>query len=488
MAILSLWIAKHQMNTEFKEKFRLTIPLIPLKETGQVKAGNATRVDWNEVCPNDGETEIYVIGNPPYAGVKEQTKDQKSDFAPAFGGRAFSKKLDYVALWFVKGAEYIASSKAALSFVSTKSITQGEQVNALFPQIFDHGLEIAYAYRSFTWVNNAKKNAGVTVIVIALRNASSAAKYVFDGDFRTKVEKITGYLTDRDNVTVSSRSKPISDLPSMDAGSNGTDWGNLMLESHEKDVLLRSWPSATEFIRPIFGADEFINDEDRYCIWVDDSRAEQACTIPDLQVRFERNAAKRLESSKVSTQKLATTPYRFGEIRHQDRDFILMPKVSSSRRDYIPIGYLESNAIINRSAFAVYGGEPWVLALLTSVMHMTWVRAVGGRMREDYQYSNTIVYNNFPVPPLSDAVKEKLAAAALRVLDVREYHCERTLAELYDPDKMPDDLRAAHAEVDALVDSIYSRRGYETDEQRLSDLFAMYEEMTAAEVLKGKKK
>lgn len=485
VAILSLWIAKHQMNTEFKEKFNVSIPLIPLKETGKVQAGNATRIDWNKTCPNDGATEIYLISNPPYAGVKEQTADQKSDFAPAFGDRPFSKKLDYVSLWFVKAADYIEGTSAKAAFVSTKSITQGEQVGLMFPMIFDRGIEIGYAYTPFKWENNAKRNAGVTVIVVSLRNAESSKKFLYQNDLRLEVSNINGYLAEGGNVFVVPRSKPLSQLPPMTFGSKGTDWGNLMLEPAERDSLLKAAPEAARFVRRILGTDEFVKDQEKYCIWVSDDEAEYAATIPQLRVRFDRNEDKRAESVKAATKVLARVPYRFGEVRYKATESILVPKVSSVRRDYIPVGYLDSATIINASAFGVYDAEPWVLAFLTSRAHVAWTGAVGGRMREDYQYSNTIVYNNFPVPPLSEAMKEQLTEAALRVLDVREYHCEKTLAELYDPDLMPEDLRAAHAEVDRLVDSIYSKREYETDEQRLSDLFALYETMTAEEVAKA---
>jgi len=481
VAILSLWIAKHQMNREFREKFRVEIPLIPLKETGQIKAGNATRVDWNAVCPNDGETEIYLIGNPPYAGVKEQTAEQKSDFAPVFGDRPFSKKLDYVALWFMKAADYIEGTVSKVAFVSTKSITQGEQVGLMFPTIFDRGIEIGYAYTPFKWENNAKRNAGVTVIVVSLRNVEPSKKFLFQGDLRVEVLNINGYLTESGNVFVLPRSKPLSQLPPMTFGSKGTDWGNLMLEPTERESLLTLAPEASVFVHRILGTDEFVKDQEKYCIWISDEEAEYAATIPQLKIRFDRTRDQRAESVKAATKALARVPHRFGEVRYKSTESILMPKVSSIRRDYIPVGYLDADTIINASAFGVYDAEPWVLAFLTSRTHVAWTGAVGGRMREDYQYSNTIVYNNFPVPPLSEAMKEKLTIAALRVLDVREYHCEQTLAELYDPDKMPQDLRDAHAAVDALVDSIYSKKPYETDEQRLSDLFAMYERMTAEE-------
>lgn len=483
VAILSLWIAKHQMNREFREKFRVEIALIPLKETGQIKAGNATRADWNAVCPNDGE--IYLIGNPPYAGVKEQTAQQKADFAPVFGDRVFSKKLDYVSLWFVKAADYIEGRSAKAAFVSTKSIVQGEQVGLMFPMIFGKGIEIGYAYTPFKWENNAKRNAGVTVIVVALRNTEPSKKYLYQGDLQIEVTNINGYLADGGDVFVVPRSTPLSQLPPMTFGSKGTDWGNLMLEPGERDDLLIEFPEAEQFIRPILGTEEFVNDQEKYCIWVADEDLTLAARIPKLQARFEQNAAKRADSVKPATQVLARVPHRFGEVRYKATESILMPKVSSVRRDYIPVGYLDAETIINASAFGVYDAEPWALGLLTSRMHVAWTGAVGGRMREDYQYSNTIIYNNFPVPPLSDVVKEKLTVAALRVLDVREYHCEQTLAELYDPDKMPQDLRDAHEEIDALVDSIYSKKLYETDEERLSDLFAMYERMTAEEAAKA---
>jgi hypothetical protein len=481
VAILSLWIAKHQMNREFFEKFRLNIPLIPLKETGRVKQGNAARTDWNVICPNDGAEEIYLIGNPPYAGVKEQNKDQKADFYHTFGDRQFSKKLDYVGLWFVKGADYIEGSRARLAFVSTNSITQGEQVSALFPWILGREIEIGYAYTSFPWENNAKRNAGVTVIVISLRPISSEPKFIYGTDFVKTAANINGYIADGDNVIVSSRTRPLSNIPAMSAGSNGTDWGNLMLDPAERQDLTSRHPESSRFIRPIFGSVEFINDDQRYCIWVTDEEYESAARVPELRRRFDLTAAKRLESAKAPTRRLADQPYKFGEIRHKDADALFMPKVSSARREYIPVGYLASGAVINRSAFGVYDGGPWLFALLTSKMHMVWTRAIGGRMREDYQYSNTIVYNNFPVPPLSAAAKEQLTEAALRVLDVREYHSEKTLAELYDPDLMPDDLRLAHQELDELVDAVYRKRGFDSDEERLSYLFGMYEQMTAEE-------
>lgn len=479
VAILSLWIAKHQMNSEFRDKFGVSIPLIPLKETGQVIQGNATRVDWNAVCSNDGG-EIYLIGNPPYYGSGKQTATQKTDYDFTFAGRSHSKSLNYIALWFVKGTDYIQNTRAELAFVTTKTVTQGEHVGLMFPFIFAKDVEIGFAHTGFQWDNNAKGNADVTVAVISLRSVRRGPKYLYSRDLQISAENINGYLTDGDNVFVSARSRPLSDLPSMSKGSQPTDDGNLMLDSRDRSHLLDVAPESAPFLKRALGSEEFIKGLDRYCIWVTAADAARATTIPELARRFERTSSARLASKKLGTRKLADIPYRFAEIRYTPSEAIIVPSVSSGLRDYIPIGYLGPDTVVTNLAFAAYNAEAWVLALLTSKIHMTWVRAVAGRMRINYRYSNTIVYNNFPVPPLSDSVKEQLALAALRVLDVREYHCEQTLAELYDPDKMPDDLREAHAEVDALVDSIYSKKPYETDEQRLSDLFAMYERMTAA--------
>lgn len=486
VAILSLWIAKHQMNAEFKEKFGVSIPLIPLKEAGEVRAGNAARIDWNEICPNDGRSEIYLISNPPYAGSSLQTTDQKNDFAIVYGGRSYSKSLDYIALWFVKGSEYIRESKAELAFVSTNSITQGEQVGLLFPGIFNMGVEIGFAYTSFKWQNSARRNAAVKVVVLGLRSARPGPKALYTDDLRINANNINGYLADSDPVFVLRRSKPLlSLLPSMSKGSQPTDGGNLILEPSDRDLLLEQSPRASSYIKRFLGSTEFIQGKDRYCLWIESNDLEEARKISAIARRLDLTAKMRSASTKVATQKLASTPHRFGEARYQPTESIIVPSHSSGERKYIPMGYLGPEAIISNAAFAIYDAQPWLFAILTSHMHMVWMSAVSGRMGTDYRYSNTIVYNNFPIPPLSTDIKKQLTIAALRVLDVREYHCEKTLAELYASDQMPDDLRTAHVEVDALVDSLYTKRGYETDEERLSDLFAMYKEMTAEEESKS---
>ena len=482
VAILSLWIAKHQMNREFQQLFDVAIPLIPLKETGQIRSDNAARIDWNEVCPNNGTDEIYLIGNPPYVGSSMQTEEQKDDFGFVFGNRKFSKNLDYISLWFVKGADYVRGTRSQLAFVTTNSVAQGDHVGLMFPTVLTGGVEIGYAYTSFKWENNAKHNAGVTVAVISLRNKSSQPKYIFTAENRMSAENINPYLADAPDAVIFRRSTPLSiQLPPMLFGSKPTDGGFLVLSPEEKYQMHRDAPEAERFIKKYVGASDFINDVERYCLWIAEDEYREAKDIPPIGKRIDSVAAFRLKSKAQSTIDFAEKAYRFKQLAYKPTDSIIVPRVSSERRDYIPMGYLGPETVISDAAFAVYDAEPWLFGLLTSRMHMVWARAVGGKMKTDYRYSNTIVYNNFPVRALSDVEKQKLTEKALRVLDVREYHCEKTLAQLYDPDLMPANLREAHEDIDRFVDGLYSKRPYETDEDRLSDLFAKYEEMIAAE-------
>ncbi|MBN9215338.1 MAG: DNA methyltransferase [Microbacterium sp. SCN 70-200] len=457
VAILSLWIAKHQMNSEFKDKFGVLIPLIPLKETGQVKQGNATRDDWDEVCPNDGG-EIYLIGNPPYKGGKSQGKEMKADYPFVFGTRPYSKDLDYIALWFIKGADYIEGTRAELAFVTTNSVAQGEHVGLMFPMIFAKGLEIGYAYTSFKWENNAKHNAGVTVAVINLRAARPGQKFIFTDGLQIEAKNINGYLADASSVFIYRRAGVLSpSLPRMVLGSMPKDGGHLILDAAERDHSLEADPESDKYLKQYVGSAEFINDIQRFCVWVSDAELNSARQVGPIATRLDAVSEWRAGRDEAGVRAFASFPNRFKQVAYKATESIIVPRVSSARRKYVPIGYLGENAVISDAANAVYDAEPWIFALLTSQIHIAWLAAVGGRMKTDYRYGAYIVYNNFPVPPLSDAVKEQLTIAAFRILDVREYHCERTLAELYDPDKMPDDLREAHAAVDALVDSIYSK-------------------------------
>lgn len=481
VAILSLWIAKHQMNQDFKDKFGAEIPLIPLKETGRIKVGNAARTDWNQVCPNDGQSEIYLIGNPPYAGSRNQNKIQKSDLALL---TAKYKSLDYVSAWFIKGAEYISGTPAQLAFIATNSITQGEQVALLWPSIFDKGLEIGYAYLSFKWSNSAKSNAGVTCVVVNLRAISGLKKILYGQETNRIVKEINPFLSEGSNVWLRRRSSHIQEfMPKMGFGSMPNDKGGLLLSESQKRELIDSYPELSRLVKKYIGSSEFINGKERFCLWISDGDIDLVAEITPLKKRLALVRSHRETSTEKSTKALAEFPHRFYFSAYKPTDSIIIPSVSSERREYIPMGYLGPDSVISNLAYSVYDAEPWLFALLTSKIHMVWVRAVGGQLETRLRYSNTLVYNNFPVPPLSTEVKELLTQAALRVLDVREYYCESTLAELYDPDKMPDNLRAAHKDVDKLVDSLYSKRPFETDEERLAVLFDLYETMIAAEQL-----
>ncbi|QNV39621.1 class I SAM-dependent DNA methyltransferase [Rothia amarae] len=486
VAVLSLWIAKHQMNMEFTDKFKVEIPLIPLRETGQIKEGNAARIDWNEVCPNDGKEEIYLIGNPPYLGSRNQGKEQKTDLKLSTSN---FKSLDYVCIWFIKGSEYINKTVAQLSFVATNSITQGEQVSLLWKPILSKNIEIGYAYSSFKWSNSAKKNAGVICVVINLRNKGNKKKYIFSENLVTEVKNITPYVTESQNVWISRRSHSISpQLPQMGYGSMPNDGSNLILTTTEKEELLSCHPYLDKIIKKFYGADQYINGKERYCLWIEDENLNFAHEIKPISQRLEKVRQVRINSTEKSTQAMAIFPHKFYFSAYKPTDSIIVPRVSSERREYIPIGYLGADTVISDAAFAVYDAEPWLFALLTSRLHMAWVRSVGGKLKTDYRYSNTLVYNNFPVPHLTPQMKTKLTEVALRVLDVREYHCENTLAELYDPDKMPADLREAHTAVDKLVDSLYSKTGFENDEDRLAKLFDLYQKQVAEEEAKAPKK
>lgn len=484
VAILSLWIAKHQMNQEFKQQFGISLPLIPLKEAGRIVAGNANRIDWQEVCPNNGVDEIYLIGNPPYVGSSMQTKEQKAEFNLVFGERKFSKNLDYISLWFVKGADYIRTTNSRLAFVTTNSVAQGDHVALMFPHILSGGIEIGFVYTSFKWENNAKYNAGVTVAVIGLRNESGEPKYIFTEGIRKDAKNINAYLSEGAIAFVDRRSSSLNrDFPKMVRGSQPSANGYLEFSITEREELVARYPKLINVFKRYMGASDYIQNIERYTVWVEDTDVEICLSIPEFSRRFKLIADYRSTRNDKATRDFASFPWRFKQPAYKPTDAIIVPRVSSERREYVPIGYLGPDTVISDAAFAVYDAQPWLFALLTSKMHMAWLEAVGGKLETRYRYSNTLVYNTFPVPPLTDKQKAALTETALRILDVREYYCEYTLAELYDPDKMPEKLRRAHSENDELVDSLYRPRKFESDAERLTLLFELYEKAIASEQL-----
>ncbi|MGO4820626.1 MULTISPECIES: class I SAM-dependent DNA methyltransferase [unclassified Flavobacterium] len=481
IAILSLWLAEHQMNQEFFKAFGRTKPALPLEQTGSIVHGNATRVDWEMVCPKNEGDEIYILGNPPYLGYALQSAEQKEDMAFVFKNLNNYKKLDFIACWFYLGANYIKGYNAQFAFVSTNSICQGEQVAILWQSIFDKNLEISFAHTSFKWNNNAKANAGVTVVIVGIRNNSKLSKYLFSENRKYNASNINAYLANAQNTIIEKRQKTISDFPTMMKGSQPTDGGNLILSKIEKEMLIDKHPQSQLFIRKLSGSEEFINGSERWCFWITSDMLEKAIEIDDIKIRIEKVRQMRLLSSKKATQDSAKISYAFGEIRFLPSNSIIVPSHSSENRDYIPLGFLDESTIISNSAFAIYNAQNYLFAILNSNMHMTWVRAVCGSLETRIRYSNTLCYNTFPFPPITATQKEELTQCVFRILEERENHSEKTLAQLYDPVKMPEGLREAHRLNDLAVERCYRSKPFESDEERLEYLFKLYEKMIAEE-------
>ena len=479
IAMLSLWLAEHQMNTKLNENFGVNTKALPLKNITQIVCGNACRIDWNEVCPHTPDEEVYIFGNPPYLGSTLQEECHKEDMNYAISKKCVGwKKLDYITSWFIAAAEYCQSTIAKFAFVSTNSICQGEQVPILWPILFKTGLSISFVYTSFKWSNNAKNNAGVTVIVLGMEN-NPKAKYIFNDNQKKEVTNISPYLIEFRDIIIKPQSKSISGLQPMIFGSKSSDGGSLIMTPEEKDELIYVYPTSLKFIKRYVGADDSINGFQRYCIWVEDEEYDEAAKIEPLRKRFEQCRKMREESTKASTKGMAKYPYKFTEIRYEDSPCLVVPRVSSERREYIPMSYMDKGTVVDGSSQTIYNITPFTFGVINNVMHMAWVKTVGGKLETRYRYSAQLCYNTFPFPKISDEKKQEIEAAAEEVLITREYYPEKTLAELYDPDKMPQDLREAHAKLDDIVESCYPGYPFASDESRLECLFKLYEKMTS---------
>lgn len=481
-ATLSLWLAEHQMNVKFQEELFVLPETLPLKPSGHIVCGNACRIDWNTVCPHTPDEAVYLMGNPPYLGSKLQDKSQKEDMQIALSDIKDKKGVDYIAAWFWKGAKYIKGTNAKYAFVTTNSISQGEQVAMLWKPIFDLGLEIFFARTSFKWSNNAKYNAAVTVAIISVENKQNIQKVLFNerDNKAFYVDNINPYLAPSDNVIVAKTYNVPNGLPKAEFGCMPYDNGHLLMSEPEKDTLLESYPESSMFIKQIMGSQEFLNDVHRYCFWIDDDKREEAESIQPIRERIVATYNFRLNESKDGAS-LAERPHQFREhyiISEDSKGKIIIPRVSSERRLYIPIGYVDKDIIISDSAFAIYDAEKWLFALLTSKMHNFWVRAVGGSLETRIRYSATLCYNTFPFPKLTTAEKEKLERLAQNILNIREENFDMTLGEMYNPESMPEELREAHHQLDLAVERIYRPEPFTSDEERLEHLFKLYAKMT----------
>ncbi|RTL13484.1 MAG: class I SAM-dependent DNA methyltransferase [Neisseriaceae bacterium] len=479
IAKLSLWLAEHQMNMRFEKEFGRTLPPLPLKDSGNIVCANACRIDWEEICPKTPDDEIYILGNPPYLGARLQNESQKYDMSLIFDGINGYNNLDYIAAWFFKAGRYIETFKIKSAFVTTNSICQGEQVSLLWSHMFKFNIEISFAHLSFKWANNAKSNAGVTVAIIGLRNVSSESKYIFQDNSITQVKNINPYLLDAKNIYISKHSRPISSLSEMCFGSMANDAGNLFLTPQEYHDIIEKYPNTKPLIKKLLGSQEFIRGEKKYCLWITDELKDLAFSIPKIKQRIDKVHNVRLTSKRAATNVLADQPYKFGEIRHKKGNSIIIPSVSSERREYIPMGFLNEDTVIVAPNLAIYDPEPWIFGVISSKMHMAWVRAVAGRLETRIRYSSTLCYNTFPFPDISADQKKRIEMYVFEVLDEREKHSEKTLAELYDPDKMPDGLRQAHHNLDIAIEQCYRPKPFISDEERLEHLFTLYEQMAS---------
>ena len=486
MAILSLWLAEHQMNKVFEnqlEGYGQSNPILPLKESGKITHGNAAQIDWTKVCVRKENDEIYIVGNPPYLGARLQDAKQKLDIEFNFKNLKGSNNLDYIAIWFFKGAKYIKGFNVKLGFVSTNSICQGEQVSLFWPQILDNELEIDFAYQSFKWNNSAKGNAGVTVIIVGLRNISTKAKYLFNEKLHKEVKNINAYLLEGNNIYILSRTKPLSKLPEMSFGSMPNDGGFLLLNENEKKLLIDENKDSVKYLKKFVGASDFIRGNLNYCIWLEEDNLESALKIKGISDRIVQVKNNREQSTREATRKLSTVPFRFGEVRHEKSESIIIPRHSSENRDYIPLGFLDDASVIADSALAIYNAQPWLFGIVHSKIHMVWVNAVGGKLKTDYRYSAKLCYNTFPLPEIKEKDKHLISEYVFGVLDQRAKYPQKTIAWMYNPETMPIGLKHAHHELDLAIERIYRIAPFNTDAERLEFLFKMYEEMTRRDTL-----
>jgi hypothetical protein len=485
IAMLSLWLAEHQMNQLFFEQLNHSKPALPLSESGRIVRGNATRLDWAAICPQVEGEEVFVLGNPPYVGSSMQSIQQKADLAFVFKGFDNYKNLDYIACWFIKGAKYILGFNASYAFVSTNSICQGEQVALLWPSIFNKNLEVMFAHTSFKWTNNAKANAAVIVVIVGIGNLSKKQKKIYNDAISKNVSNINAYLVDGKNIVLERRSKSICGFPEMLRGSTFTDNGHFIFSTEEKTSIINEYPNAKKFLKKIVGSMELIRGIERWALLIKDHELEEAKSIHPIQVRLEKVKEFRLASVAESTVDFANKPHVYKQYQHKESNAIVVPRVSSIRREYIPTAFIDSSCIILDSAQAIYNAELYHFAVINSKIHMIWVQITAGRLKTDYRYSSAVCYNNFPFPTISLENKEILEMHVYEVIGEREKHSEKTLAQLYDPDLMPSGLRQAHQALDIAVERCYRSKPFENDEERLAYLFKLYEQMITAEKVRA---
>ncbi|WP_027245846.1 class I SAM-dependent DNA methyltransferase [Leisingera daeponensis] len=476
-AKLALFIAEYQANAEMSEMFGAATETLPLRDGGHIVCANALRVNWEEVCPPPkGEEEVYIAGNPPFLGDGSRSAEQNADMDFALKGKIDAyRRVDFVACWMFKAANYIRGKSARSALVSTNSICQGQAVGALWPSLLTDGVEIGFAHQTFKWRNNASANAAVMCVIVGLRNTSKGEKRLFNGDLEVRANNINAYLLDGPDLFVSATPRSIFGLPYMEYGNKPTDGGHLILSPSERTELLEEYPEAAKFVKRFMGSQEVVKGIERYCLWISDEDAEEAASIPLLRTRFDAVAKFRSESKAAQTRPSAAYPHRFRQAQNFAKNHsILIPSVTSERRPYLPVDRVGADVISSNLNQALYDAPEWCLALIASRLHLVWIGTVCGRLESRFRYSNTLGWNTFPVPRFTQAQLEQLNASARMILKTRYMHHPKTIAELYDPDKLPDDLREVHRQNDELLESMYIGRPFRNDTERLEKLFKLY--------------
>lgn len=472
IAILSLWLAEHQMNIIFEERlfeYAEVALILPLKSiSNNILCGNATRIKWDAVCPITNTDEVYVIGNPPYWGSAKMNQTQKQDLAQITKD---SGKLDYVAGWFLLAKQYIKNKNAKCALVATNSICQGEQVELLWNKVLNDGIEIDFAYTSFSWKNNAKGNAGVTVVIVAIRNKSNKTKYIFSNDLKSEAKNINAYLRDERDIIVNSltnKKKIIAyDSPYRVTYISNSD--DLFFNEQTKNENENE--NNNQYIRQLIGADELIYGTKKYCLYIEEEEYQN--DIKDSFVKTRILAC-------ATSRKNNNLSYRFcKKLINENKDYLVIPRVSSGNRDYLPIGLFHGKYAYNDSVQIIENPSPVILGILLSKMHLLWVSSVGGKLKSDFRYSSKLCYNTYPFPKIDKRQEELLTQYVFDILDARASHIGKTLAWMYDPSTMPPDLKKAHQALDEAIERCYRLQPFTSDSERLEYLFKLYEKMIA---------
>lgn len=508
IARLALIIAEFQCDVLYRGMHLALSEFLPLSADNWITCGNALQLDWLSICPPTGTDvkfhaddlfstplnqaeidfeneggETYICGNPPYLGSTYQTTQQKSELQAIFDRKTRNwRSLDYVAAWFMKAAEYGIHTNAATAFVATNSICQGQQVPILWPLIFETGHEIAFAHTSFKWANLASHNAGVSVVIVGISRQPGKVRRLFEVDDEgsmivKETENINAYLVIGRDIIVKRATSPASGLARMDFGNKPVG-GNLLLTREEVLELGITSDQRAQFVRPIYGSAEFIHGEERYCLWIKDDQLDEAIQISSIRKRIEDVRAMRLASRKLATRSIASQSHRFGEVRQIGNEIVtIVPSVSSESREYLPVGLAPAGTIVSNAAFALLDASLWNMALIASRLHLVWVATVCGKLETRFRYSNTLGWNTFPVPTLTEKNKADLTRCAEDILLTREAYFPATIADLYDPQNMPADLREAHERNDEVLERIYIGRRFRNDTERLEKLFELYTKM-----------